>query len=325
MSTTTQERTRPFEWFRSLGSRGRRAFVGAFGGYGLDSYDFQVLPLGMVAITAYFGLTKPEAGLLTTVTLVVSAIAAENETYAPATVHPRWQQQLAETGASTWWDPSRPWITQWADREHLTQVETLAHAIALLAHVLRLTRLPMILPLPGTAHASAVSNVGVDHKVLARVRALLAKAESTPYPHEAESLTAKAQELMNRHAFSRALLDVAPQSATSQRIWLDTPYLSAKYQLVNVIADANRARAVFYRDLGLVAMVGEELDLDIIELLTTSLLVQATRAMAAQTSRTRSFRHAFLMAYAERIGERLRSGPPSDDRLFVRRRLIAKA
>nr|WP_042195937.1 MFS transporter [Kibdelosporangium sp. MJ126-NF4]CEL22313.1 Sialic acid transporter (permease) NanT [Kibdelosporangium sp. MJ126-NF4]CTQ93093.1 Sialic acid transporter (permease) NanT [Kibdelosporangium sp. MJ126-NF4] len=74
MSTTTQDKARPFEWFRSLGKRGRRAFVGAFGGYGLDSYDFQVLPLGMVAITAYFSLTKVEAGLLTTVTLVVSAI-----------------------------------------------------------------------------------------------------------------------------------------------------------------------------------------------------------------------------------------------------------
>ncbi|RSM61947.1 MFS transporter [Kibdelosporangium aridum] len=74
MSTTTQDKARPFEWFRSLGQRGRRAFVGAFGGYGLDSYDFQVLPLGMVAITAYFSLSKPEAGLLTTVTLVVSAI-----------------------------------------------------------------------------------------------------------------------------------------------------------------------------------------------------------------------------------------------------------
>jgi MFS family permease len=74
MSTTTQEKPRPFEWFRTLGPRGKRAFAGAFGGFGLDSYDFQVLPLGMVAITAYFGLTKPEAGLLTTVTLVVSAI-----------------------------------------------------------------------------------------------------------------------------------------------------------------------------------------------------------------------------------------------------------
>ncbi|MBB5955758.1 MFS family permease [Saccharothrix tamanrassetensis] len=75
-STTETDRTDsgPFAWFRTLGRNGRKAFIGAFGGYGLDSYDFQVLPLGLVAITAYFGITKGEAGLLTTVTLVVSAI-----------------------------------------------------------------------------------------------------------------------------------------------------------------------------------------------------------------------------------------------------------
>jgi hypothetical protein len=27
-------------WFGSLGSQGRRAFAGAFGGFALDSYDF---------------------------------------------------------------------------------------------------------------------------------------------------------------------------------------------------------------------------------------------------------------------------------------------
>ena len=70
----TDEDTRPFAWFRTLGGRGRRAFIGAFGGYGLDSYDFQVLPLGVSAIIAYFGISKGEAGLLTTVTLVVSAL-----------------------------------------------------------------------------------------------------------------------------------------------------------------------------------------------------------------------------------------------------------
>jgi MFS family permease len=68
------EDTRPFAWFRTLGPRGRKAFGGAFGGYGLDSYDFQVLPLGLGAIIAYFGISKGEAGLLTTVTLVVSAL-----------------------------------------------------------------------------------------------------------------------------------------------------------------------------------------------------------------------------------------------------------
>jgi MFS family permease len=70
----TNEDLRPFAWFRTLGGRGRRAFFGAFGGYGLDSYDYQVLPLGVGAIIAYFGISKGQAGLLTTVTLVVSAL-----------------------------------------------------------------------------------------------------------------------------------------------------------------------------------------------------------------------------------------------------------
>jgi MFS family permease len=67
-------RPRPFEWFRSLPPTGRRAFAGAFGGYGLDSYDFQVLPLALGAIAARFAIGTGQSGLLTTVTLVVSAI-----------------------------------------------------------------------------------------------------------------------------------------------------------------------------------------------------------------------------------------------------------
>lgn len=65
---------RPGDWLRSLGPSGRRAFAGAFGGYGLDAYDFQVLPLGLVAIAAYFHLSTGASSLLTTVTLVVSAV-----------------------------------------------------------------------------------------------------------------------------------------------------------------------------------------------------------------------------------------------------------
>ncbi|MGH3312933.1 MAG: MFS transporter [Streptomyces sp.] len=63
-----------FAWFRELGASGRRAFAGAFGGYALDSYDFFTLPLSMVAISAYFSLSTGQTGLLTTVTLVVSAV-----------------------------------------------------------------------------------------------------------------------------------------------------------------------------------------------------------------------------------------------------------
>ncbi|MGW4568831.1 MFS transporter [Streptomyces sp. NPDC004561] len=63
-----------FGWLRALSPRGRRAFAGAFGGYALDSYDYFTLPLTMVALSAYFGLTSGETGLFTTVTLVVSAV-----------------------------------------------------------------------------------------------------------------------------------------------------------------------------------------------------------------------------------------------------------
>ncbi|WP_225639093.1 MFS transporter [Streptomyces solaniscabiei] len=64
----------PSGWLRALGPRGRRAFGGAFGGYALDSYDYFTLPLTMVALAAYFGLDSGQTGLLTTVTLVVSAV-----------------------------------------------------------------------------------------------------------------------------------------------------------------------------------------------------------------------------------------------------------
>ncbi len=75
-STDIDERSpaRSGDWLRTLGPNGQRAFAGAFCGYGLDAYDFQVLPLALAAITAYFHLSSGEAGLLATVTLVVSAV-----------------------------------------------------------------------------------------------------------------------------------------------------------------------------------------------------------------------------------------------------------
>ncbi len=58
-------------------------------------------------------------------------------------------------------------------------------------------------------------------------------------------------------------------------------------------------------------MVGFPVELDLTELTFTSLLVQMTRSMTAATSTDRSrtrapaFRRAFVLSYAQRIGERL--------------------
>lgn len=164
----------------------------------------------------------------------------------------------------------------------------------------------------GTGRAEA-------HPKLAQVRALLAKAESTEYDEEAEALSAKAQELITRYALGRLLEGGAGSKRGGdvrvRRLWLDAPYLRAKAALVHEVADANRCRSASAERFGFCLVLGSHADLDAVELLTTSLLVQANRAMLRHgrrldrggRSRTRSFRQSFLVAYATRIGERLRA------------------
>ncbi|GAA4783616.1 DUF2786 domain-containing protein [Actinomycetospora chlora] len=212
---------------------------------------------------------------------------------------------LAELGPP----PARdvPLVAQWSEVRGLAPDDALAATVALVALMRSLPALPRL-------GEEARPPDGVDARVLARVRALLAKAESTEYPEEAEALSAKAQELMGRHALEQAVVgapaDAAPRAA-ARRLWLDPPYASAKSSLVHQVATANRCRAISLSALDMVTVVGHAADLATVELLVTSLLVQADRAMLAADDETvprarrRSFRHAFLLAYATRIGERL--------------------
>ncbi len=232
--------------------------------------------------------------------------------FAPESIDETWQEQLDGLAATCWWDTEREHLTQWADRALLTGHEALASVVAALALLIQLPKLGLIRPLPGTARTHTSHHV-VDEKTLGRVRGLLAKAESTTFGEEAESLSAKAQELMTKYAIDRVLLEASTAAAdlpAARRIWLDTPYTEAKALLIDMVTRANRCRAIFVSDWGFVTVVGDETDLDAVELLTTSLLVQATRTMIdtaadSEESRSRAYRKAFLTAYATRIGERL--------------------
>lgn len=143
----------------------------------------------------------------------------------------------------------------------------------------------------------------------------MAKAEATNHPAEAETFTAKAQELMTRHAIDEALLhrdDAERVEVTTVRIPVQAPYASVKASLLHVVAGSNRCRAVYLAEYDLCDVVGTPLDLDQVEMLFTSLLIQATRAMAdagnrraGSFDRSARFRKSFLSAYATRIGERL--------------------
>jgi hypothetical protein len=99
-----------------------------------------------------------------------------------------------------------------------------------------------------------------------------------------------------------------------RRVGLDDPYAEAKATLLATIADANGCRAVWSKNLGFSTLFGFASDLDAVEELFTSLLVQATAALRREgskhdrvgRSRTTRFRRSFLVAFAVRIGQRLR-------------------
>ncbi|TCJ93274.1 DUF2786 domain-containing protein [Nocardia alba] len=239
-------------------------------------------------------------------------LMAEHRSDFPAdSVDEIWQSHLDELRATRWWTAERPHFDQWADRALLTRDEALTTAMTALALLIGLPKLEQIVALPGTSRQTTAHH-HVDARTLGRVRGLLAKAESTSFAEEAETLSAKAQELMTKYAIDRALLDAErtdPDLPAARRIWLETPYTDAKALLIDMVARANRARAIFVADWGFVTIVGDDPDLDAVEILSTSLLVQATRTMidnaTTEESRSRHYRKAYLTAYATRVGERL--------------------
>ncbi|MEU3691144.1 DUF2786 domain-containing protein [Streptomyces narbonensis] len=211
----------------------------------------------------------------------------------------RWQAQLDDLDAGT----PRP-----TDRfSYATTVLELYRVLV------RLPRLDAVGPVPGEKLPPAAAG---EPRMLTRIRALLAKAEATGYPEEAEALTAKAQELMARHSLDEATLAAgapSPETPGAIRIGVEPPYEQAKAILLDAVATANHCRAVWNEAYGFSTVVGFESDLDPVELLYTSLLVQGTAAMtraeaeqrAGGRKRTKSFRQSFFLAYANRLGARL--------------------
>ncbi|MFF5774847.1 DUF2786 domain-containing protein [Streptomyces californicus] len=233
--------------------------------------------------------------------LAATLIAAETARYAE--LPPRWRRQLAELPPPV--ERNRP--------------DRFGYAGDLLELYRVLLRLPAIEPAgppPGAAADPHRPPAADEPRMLTRIRALLAKAEATGFPEEAEALTTKAQELMARHTIDEALLAARTHSRETPgacRIGVEPPYEGAKAVLLDAVSSANRCRAVWNEDLGFSTVVGFEPDLDAVELLFTSLLVQGTTAMtrseagqrAGGRKRTKTFRQAFWMGYAQRLGGRL--------------------
>ncbi|MGW2521640.1 DUF2786 domain-containing protein [Streptomyces sp. NPDC001617] len=221
---------------------------------------------------------------------------------------PRWTAQLDELTTDATDAPETP-----------PRTDRFSHATTLLELYRLLLRLPTLEPVDERDHddkPGAARRTGPESRMLTRIRALLAKAEATGFPDEAEALTAKAQELTARYSIDEALLAArapAPDAPGACRIGVEPPYEQAKAVLLDAVATANHCRTVWNEPFAFSTVVGFEADLEAVELLYTSLLVQATHAMtkaeAAQRAggrrRTKTFRQSFFAAYAHRMGIRL--------------------
>ncbi|WP_371677949.1 DUF2786 domain-containing protein [Streptomyces sp. NBC_01276] len=239
--------------------------------------------------------------------ITADLVAAEARRY--ARLPERW------TDAEVWWDEDGAYAEQLARRAKADRFTLATAVLEVLRLLVRLPSIEPVGPLPGDLTEQAHAHI--EPRMLGRIRALLAKAEATTYPEEAEALSAKAQELMARHTVDEALLAARgggpAQVPGACRIGVEPPYEEAKAVLLDAVATANRCRAVWNSGFEFSTVVGFESDLEAVELLHTSLLVQGTAAMtraeAAQRAggrkRTKTFRQSFLLAYASRLGRRL--------------------
>jgi hypothetical protein len=151
--------------------------------------------------------------------------------------------------------------------------------------------------------------------LLARVRKLLAKAEDPACtPAEAEAFTAKAAQLIAKYGVDRALLadaDPALDPVGDKVVTIEAPYARDKAGLLGAVAVTLRSRVVYLERRGTarIHLFGHVADLERIELLFTSLLVQAAHGLAATQvphfDHPAAFRRSWLCGFTEAIRARL--------------------
>ncbi len=154
-----------------------------------------------------------------------------------------------------------------------------------------------------------------DAALVERVRKLLEKSRGTDNPHEADAFASKAAELVARHRIDPERLESAEGRADDlgvREIMIGRgAYTRARLALLAAIGEAHDVRVVFQaQPTGTVAFcAGHRTDLDIVEVMYTSLHQQAAAQMAGirrQTgAATQRYRRSFLFGFAERIGELL--------------------
>ena len=246
--------------------------------------------------------------------LVAMAVAADHWRRDPATLHPRWRAHVEALELPD--VDGLGWVATFAAGQALGRWALLRAIVAAVGALLRAGPLPIVIPPPGSTATGVDAGPDVDDPALHKVRALLAQAESTNFDAEAAAFTAKAQELMARHAIDVALLWARTERTErpiTVRVAVDDPYADIKALLLHVVASRSRCQAVRHPHYGMCSIVGFASDVAGTEMLFTSLLVQSQVALQAEganagpgaRTRSRSFRSSFLLSFSHRINQRL--------------------
>ncbi|MBW4704166.1 MULTISPECIES: DUF2786 domain-containing protein [unclassified Micromonospora] len=157
----------------------------------------------------------------------------------------------------------------------------------------------------------------MSEAMLSKVRKLLAQAEDAACtPAEAAAFTAKATELIARYGVDRALLaarDPTTDPVGDRVVDVVAPYARDKAGLLAAVADPLRCRCI-RRPAGTgfaLHLFGFASDLERVDLLFTSLLVQAAHGLAGTVvppgEHPAAFRRSWLAGFARVIAERLRA------------------
>ena len=152
---------------------------------------------------------------------------------------------------------------------------------------------------------------GDDSGLVARVRKLMDKAAATTNVHEADAFSRKAAELVARHRIDpEALAEFGGDELAVRELALGRgAYVRGRLALLMAVAGAHDARVVFAATpSGTIAYVaGHGSDLDVVEVMYTSLHAQAAAQMSAErratAAATQRYRRSFLFGYADRVAK----------------------
>jgi hypothetical protein len=157
-------------------------------------------------------------------------------------------------------------------------------------------------------------------RALRRIRGLLDKAESTTFEGEREDLMAKATELMSDYGINEAMANARGQireKIIKKMIQIGNPYSYDKTTLLNWLAVELNCTVINYkrRVVHVSAMIiGYESDVARLEMLYTSLLMQALRQLRnvrppgprVVAAWTREFRQNWFQGFNIRVAARVR-------------------